>query len=141
MHSRAANARDRGWRPENDDKSRITRSKHRERQENESGSSLRCPHEYHCDQREDKHNHEDEDRARRWKSNPQFTVCKTVRDVDEQMSDDDSGRVLADEAHPDRLHQGRWGATPPQRPRCNVRPRNRQTAPARRRNPASWEAC
>ncbi len=31
--------------------------------------------------------------------------------------------------------------TPPLRPRCNVRPRNRQIAPARHRSPASWEAC
>jgi hypothetical protein len=31
--------------------------------------------------------------------------------------------------------------TPPPCRRCSVRPRNRQTGPARRRNPASWEAC
>ena len=32
-------------------------------------------------------------------------------------------------------------ATPPPLLRCNVRPRNRRTAPAPRRNPVSWEAC
>src|SRR5215469_14593640 len=48
-------------------------------------------------------------------SNPQFTVRKTVRDVDEQVSDDDSGCVLGGEAHTHRLHQGSMGVAPPPR--------------------------
>src|SRR5215470_11834249 len=117
------------------------RSKHRKRQENKPDLLLRRPNERHCEQRTDQHDHDHEDRSWRIESNAQFTVHKTVDDVDQQVSDNDSGRVLADEAHPDRLHQGRWGATPPPPLCCNVRPRNLRTEPALRRNPASWEAC
>src|SRR5262245_12703358 len=81
------------------------RSEHGKRQENESESFLPCPNQPHCDQRKGKYNHDDEDRARKWKSNAQFTVRKTVRDVYEQVSHDDGGGVLRSAAHPHRLHQ------------------------------------
>ncbi len=71
------------------------RSEHRKRQENEAESFFGCPKERHCDQRQDQHNHDDEDRGRRSKADAEFTMGKTMHDVDQQASNNNSGRVLS----------------------------------------------
>ena len=55
---------------------------------------LGCPDKPHCDQRKDEHNHDDEDRGKRSKANAEFTVSEPMRDVHQQVSNNNSGRVL-----------------------------------------------
>ncbi len=71
------------------------RSKHRKRQENESDSFLRCPDERHCEQRTDQHDHGHEDRSWWIESNAQFTVRKTMGNVDQEVGNNDGGHVLS----------------------------------------------
>jgi hypothetical protein len=63
--------------------------------ENESDSFLRCPDERQCEQRTDQHDHGHEDRSWWIESNAQFTVRKTMGNVDQQAGNNNGGHVLS----------------------------------------------
>jgi hypothetical protein len=89
MGLRAVNERDRGWRQENGGRRRIAAI------QNKPDSLLGCPDERHCEQRTDQHDHHDEDRSWWIESNAQFTVRKTMGNVDQQVGNNDGGHVLS----------------------------------------------
>ncbi len=53
-----------------------------------------CPDESHCQQRRDQDHNDDEGDVKRNESDMQFAMSKTMRYVDQQVGDNDSGRVF-----------------------------------------------
>src|SRR6516165_11916229 len=72
---------------------------HGKRQEHEAKSFLGCPKEPHREQGSDQHHHDDKHRARQRKTNAEFVVRETMRNVHKEMGKHNRGHVCGSSVH------------------------------------------